>query len=90
MGLEIPDWLQGRAAELLSIEENRAIYQENFAVILRLTPVKDGAQWVVLYGANLHDGIAGFGKTPWEAMQAFHTAMLSERANPELADRRSA
>lgn len=79
MSLIVPDWLQGRVAETIGIMENEAIYKENFATILRIPPIKDGNQWCVLYGASLHDGIAGFGNTPWEAMQAFHTAMLSEK-----------
>ena len=32
---------------------------------------KDGNQWCALYGENLHDGIAGFGDTPAEAMIDF-------------------
>ncbi len=80
MSLQVPDYLQGRVAELISIMENEAIYKENLAVVLRIPPVKDGDQWCVLYGENLHEGIAGFGSTPWEAMQEFHKAMLSEKA----------
>lgn len=89
MNLEVPGYLQGRVAEMLGIMENEAIYRENFATILRIAPVKDGDKWCVLYGADLHDGIAGFGNTPWEAMQAFHTAMLSEKATNSPADRRA-
>lgn len=31
----------------------------------------DGDQWCALYGDNLQEGVAGFGKTPAAAMQAF-------------------
>lgn len=83
--LEVPGYLQERVSELLSIEFNRGIYEENLAVILKIPPVKDGNQWVVLYGPNLHDGVAGFGDTPWAAMQAFHAAMLTEKAqSPDI------
>lgn len=31
----------------------------------------DGNQWCALYGANLQDGVAGFGDSPAEAMADF-------------------
>jgi hypothetical protein len=31
----------------------------------------DGNQWCALYGANLQDGVAGFGDSPAEAMRDF-------------------
>ncbi len=31
----------------------------------------DGDQWCALYGENVQDGIAGFGKSPYEAMMDF-------------------
>ena len=34
----------------------------------------DGNQWCALYGENLQDGVAGFGKTPEKAMLAFDMA----------------
>jgi hypothetical protein len=35
---------------------------------------KDGALWCALYGDNLHDGISGFGLTPFLAVMAFDEA----------------
>ena len=32
----------------------------------------DGDQWCALYGDNLQDGVAGFGKTPADAMHDFN------------------
>jgi len=32
---------------------------------------KDGDQWCVLFGANIQDGIAGFGGSTWEAIMNF-------------------
>jgi hypothetical protein len=82
MSLNVPDYLQARVGEILNIAFNEALYRENLAVILQLAPVKDGDHWVVLHGPNIQEGVAGFGKTPWAAMQAFHEAMLSEKAKP--------
>lgn len=31
----------------------------------------DGDQWCALYGKNLQDGVAGFGKSPAKAMLDF-------------------
>ena len=31
----------------------------------------DGDQWCALYGSNLQDGVAGFWKSPADAMHAF-------------------
>jgi hypothetical protein len=31
----------------------------------------DGNEWCALYGENLQDGVAGFGKSPHEAMHDF-------------------
>lgn len=33
---------------------------------------QDGNQYCCLYGENLHDGIAGFGDTPYKAVLAFN------------------
>lgn len=34
----------------------------------------DGDKWCALYGANIHDGVAGFGDSPAEAMADFNAA----------------
>lgn len=34
----------------------------------------DGDQWCALYGENLQDGVAGFGKSPADAMWDFDAA----------------
>lgn len=41
---------------------------------LKPTITKDGNQWCCLYGANLQEGIAGFGDTPHLAMLDFNKA----------------
>lgn len=42
----------------------------------RLRPAifPDGDHWCALYGSNLQEGVAGFGKSPAEAEQAFNAA----------------
>jgi hypothetical protein len=46
----------------------------------------DGNQWCALYGDNLQDGVAGFGDSPAEAMQAFDTEWVTKlRATKEQA-----
>lgn len=39
---------------------------QRFAM-LRPKIYKDGNKWCVLYGENIQDGVAGFGRTPHEA-----------------------
>ena len=43
------------------------------SVIYRPAIFADGTMWCVLLGADLQVGVAGFGKTPAEAMAAFDT-----------------
>jgi hypothetical protein len=51
-------------------------------VLLRPTITIDGNQWGVLYGANLQDGIAGFGDTPEKAMLDFDRNYYNQIATP--------
>ena len=46
-------------------ELNRPFYK------LRPAIYPDGDQWCVLYGANLQEGVAGFGDTPEKAAMDF-------------------
>ena len=41
------------------------------SVLYRPSIQRDGNQWCALYGADLHDGVAGFGDSPAEAMAEF-------------------
>lgn len=38
----------------------------------------DGDQWCALYGENLQDGVAGFGKSPEKAMADFDISWVQE------------
>lgn len=54
------------------------------STLLRPTLGIDGSQWCALYGANLMEGIAGFGDTPELAMcdfdNQFRTAKVPRSA----------
>jgi hypothetical protein len=41
------------------------------SVLWRPALTIDGNKWCALYGANLQDGVAGFGDSPAEAMHNF-------------------
>ena len=49
------------------------------SVLMRPELTRDGNQYCALYGVNLHEGCAGFGDTPAEAMTAFDKAWLTEK-----------
>lgn len=44
---------------------------ESPSVMFRPKLFVDGNQWCALYGDNLQDGVAGFGKSPADAMFDF-------------------
>jgi hypothetical protein len=49
------------------------------SAVFRPTLSADGDMWCALLGDNLQEGVAGFGKTPAEAMVNFDLAFLNER-----------
>ena len=58
----------GEAIDILTNEHQRP------SVLFRPTLSIDGDSWCALYGANIQEGVAGFGKSPSEAMYAFDAA----------------
>ncbi len=48
------------------------------SVLYRPSLGLDGNQWCALYGANLMEGVSGFGPSPEAAMAAFDRAWLAE------------
>jgi hypothetical protein len=44
----------------------------------------DGNQWCVLFGSNLHDGVAGFGNTFNEAVAAFQAQFETANDRPPI------
>lgn len=71
------------------ISHTRAILQEQFcatamemarpSVLFKPQLSADGDMWCALLGDNLQVGVAGFGKTPADAMLAFDSAFFKER-----------
>lgn len=59
-----------------------AYEQQRPSVLYRPALSLDGSHWCALYGDNLQDGVAGFGKSPSEAMadfdRAWSTALAKE------------
>lgn len=55
---------------------NNLIAEQEYKLFQMLRPSlsKDGDRWCVLYGENLQTGIAGFGKSPYEAILEFNKA----------------
>lgn len=58
----------------------------NLFAVLRPTIKPDGDQWCVLYGDNPQEGVAGFGKSPYQAVIDFNKAWhsLIETANNDV------
>lgn len=50
---------------------NVAFEMQRPSVIFKPTLKKDGDQWCTLYGKDMMEGVAGFGRTPYEAMSDF-------------------
>lgn len=59
---------------------NIIVEQTDYNLVALLKPqiIQDGDQWCVLFGENLQVGIAGFGKTPFEAIVEFNMAFHKE------------
>lgn len=49
------------------------------SVLFKPTLSVDGDMWCALLGENLVEGLAAFGKTPYDAMLAFDQAFYKER-----------
>ena len=64
--------------------EIAALEQQRPSVLYRPALERDGDQWCALYGADLQQGVAGFGDTPSAAMYAFDKAWCTERSNDSL------
>jgi len=62
------------------VRSQTAQEQQEFNLVAQLSPsiLRDGNQWCVLYGDNLQEGIAGFGKSPHLAIMDFNTQWYKE------------
>lgn len=75
------DVLASAAREAFDMSYARALLQEQISmvgneivrpsVLYRPSVVPDGNKWCALYGADLMEGVAGFGDTPDDAMRDF-------------------
>jgi hypothetical protein len=68
--------MQGVANEYASA----AIEQQRPSAIFRPVLSIDGSQWCALYGADLINGVAGFGDSPDKAMRDFDAQWLKPLA----------
>ena len=50
---------------------NHTIEMSRPSMVLRPAVSQDGDMWCALYGDNIAEGVAAFGKTPDEAMRRF-------------------
>lgn len=73
--MNIPEHLHSRVLEIINMQSDGADKSRLWSTIYRLVPFRDGAAWCVLLGENIQDGIAGFGRTPAEAISNFEIAM---------------
>lgn len=63
---------------------NAAVESQRPSVLYRPSLTADGSMWCALYGDDLASGIAGFGKTPTEAMYEFDKAWKEQRTPAAL------
>lgn len=82
------DVIERAVREAFDVSHARAMLQEQIwsvgiemvrpSVLYRPTVVPDGNKWSALYGANLMEGVCGFGDTPEEAMRDFDQNWLKQ------------
>ena len=73
------------AAEMTKENIRMAVFEYSRpSVLYRPNLTIDGDQWCALYGENLQDGVAGFGKSPEDAMLDFDRAWGTKLAAPEV------
>lgn len=78
--MEIPENLN-RVWHQAAIDAQRAAAERvRPSVLFRPVLSRDGNQWCALLGENLQEGVAGFGKTPDEAMRSFDRAWTTSHA----------
>ena len=81
---------QGWAAEIESraaeehLDRERRLSHELLRPfrMMHTTIGRDGNKWCVLYGENLHDGVAGFGDSPDTASRDFDRAWYAQVKTP--------
>ena len=99
-GGNVGDAVERAARDAFDMGMTRQILQEQFcatamemarpSVLFNPTLSADGDMWCALLGENLQEGVAGFGKTPAEAMTAFDQAFCNEKTPTAIRLARSA
>jgi hypothetical protein len=70
----IMKWPEGCEQFLYEAAKNIYFVSTQPSVILKPRLFMDGDQWCALYGDSIQEGVAGFGKSPRLAMEAFDKA----------------
>lgn len=83
-GCDVGRAVEQAAHEAFDISHYKALLHQDFSIaasemarpsaVFKPAIFADGAEWCALLGENLQVGVAGFGKTPNEAMAAFDMA----------------
>ncbi len=60
-----------------------AYEQTRPCVVFKPRLFMDGNKWCALFGENLHDGVAGFGDSPANAMYDFDAQWYAKRPGDE-------
>ena len=88
-GCDVSSVVENAAHDAFDFSHMKQIVQQEICIaaaeharpsaVYRPSVYPDGNQWCALYGANLQEGVAGFGDTPADAMTAFDKAWATER-----------
>jgi hypothetical protein len=83
-------YLQDNFREAMFAVETAGYEHKRPSAVFRPTLSADGNMWCALLGDDLQVGVAGFGKTPAEAMTNFDIAFLNERTPAQAIEARRA
>ena len=76
--MEMPLHLHEQAGDIVMSEMTAALRRSKWVVILNLKPFMDGNMYCFLWGENLQDGVAGFGKSVEDAINDFEKNMITQ------------
>lgn len=64
------------------MKTSKELYAARLLAELKPAITRDGNAWIILFGENLHDGVAGHGSTPQEAALSFAEAWNTPATDP--------
>ncbi len=73
-----PETAEGYDYQRAHQEYWTAVDKDRYCFKLKIKLFIEGNQWCCLFGDNIQDGVAGFGKSPHDAMLDFDAAMVRE------------